>query len=161
MSFLDRAKQAANQAAEAAKHAATEAQAAAQRTSDKLQDPATAEKARQALTRAKKGISTAIDRIDPSVLADVIIKATALQEKANAALKAKGSVYRISEIGIGAAIPPSVTFSIARIDDPLETATAVSSEELLEAVGFQPEGTVTALDGTQLDEAKLAEDVPG
>lgn len=160
MSFLDRAKQAANQAAEAARHAATEAQAAAQRTGDKLSDPATAEKARQALTRAKKGISTAIDRIDPGVLADVVIKATALQEKANAALKAKGSVYRIGEIAIGAAIPPSVTFSITRLDDPLESATAVSSSDLLTAVGIQPEGTVTALDGTQLDESKLAEDVP-
>lgn len=159
MSFLDRAKQAASDAAEAARKAAAEAQAAAIRTTDKLSDPSTAEKARQALKRAQKGISTAIDRIDPSVLADVIIKATALQEKANAALKAKGSVYRISEIGIGAAIPPSVTFSIARIDDPLETATAVSSSDLLHAVGLEPEGTVTALDGTQLDEDKLAEEV--
>jgi len=103
MSFLDRAKQAANQAAEAAKHAATEAQAAAQRTSDKLSDPATAEKARQALSRAKKGISTAIDRIDPSVLADVVIKATALQEKANAALKAPGVKESLNKLGIEAA----------------------------------------------------------
>lgn len=160
MSFLERAKQAATQATEAAKHAASEAQAVAQRTSDKLSDPSTAEKARQALSKAKKGISTAIDRIDPSVLADVIIKATALQEKANSALKAKGSVYRIGEIGIGAAIPPSVTFSIVRIDDPFESAAAVSSSELLHAVGLDAEGTVTALDGTALDETKLAEDVP-
>jgi sulfur carrier protein ThiS len=159
MSFLDRAKQAANSAAEAAKHAAGEAQAAAGRASDKLSDPATAEKARQALSKAKKGISTAIDRIDPNVLADVVIKATALQEKANSALKAKGSLYRISEIDIGAAIPPSVTFAITRIDDPMESATAVSSTELLHAVGLEPEGTVTALDGTQLDESKLAEEV--
>ena len=159
MSFLDRAKQAANQAAEAAKHAAAETQAAVQRTGDKLADPSTAEKARQALARAKKGIATAIDRIDPSVLADVVIKATALQEKANSALKAKGSVYRIGEIGIGAAIPPSVTFSIVRTEDPLEGATAVSSTDLLHAVGLQPEGTVTALDGTTLDESKLADEV--
>jgi len=160
MSFLERAKQAANQAAEAARHAASEAQGAAQRTTATLSDPATAEKARQALSRAKKGIATAIDRIDPGVLADVIIKATALQEKANAALKAKGSVYRIGEIGIGAAIPPSVTFTIERIDDPFESATAVSSMDLLHAVKLDVEGTVQALDGTSVDESKLTEDVP-
>ena len=111
MSFLDRAKQAAAQAAEGAKAAADQAR-------QTVSDPATAEKAKMALSRAKRGVSTAIDRIDPGVLADVIIKATALQEKANAGLKAKGSPYRISEVSIGAAIPPSITFAIARIDDP-------------------------------------------
>jgi hypothetical protein len=160
MSFLDRAKQAASQAAEAARHAATDAQAAAQRTSATLSDPATAEKARQALSRAKKGLSTAIDKIDPTVLADVVIKATALQERANAALRAKGSVYRISEIVIGASIPPSVSFSIARTDDPLESATAVSSTDLIQAVRMDAEGTVQALDGTTVDEAQLTADVP-
>lgn len=150
MSFLDRAKQAAAQAAEQAKQAAEQARATAS-------DPETATKARQALTRAKRGLSTAIDKIDPAVLADVIIKATALQEKANAALKAKGSPYRISEIGIGAAIPPSVTFSIGRTDDPdadVVPEGAVASSTLLASVASSP-NTVQALDGTQIDEAAL------
>ena len=151
MSFLERAKQAASQTAAAA-------QGAAQRASASLSDPATAEKARGALSRAKKGLSTAIDRIDPSVLADVIIKATALQEKANAALRAKGSVYRIGEIGIGASIPPSVTFTISRLDDPHETANAVDSATLLHAVARDADGTVQALDGTTLDEALITEE---
>ncbi|TAJ99236.1 MAG: hypothetical protein EPO36_13185 [Chloroflexota bacterium] len=161
MSFLDRAKQAAQQAADQAKAAAEQARHTVTESADKasavMSDPATAEKARQALTRAKKGISTAIDRIDPAVLADVVIKATALQERANAALKAKGSPYRISEIGIGAAIPPSVTFSIARTDDPevdIVPEGAVASTELLAEAAASGE-TVQALDGTVLDEATL------
>jgi hypothetical protein len=164
MSFLDRAKQAAQQAAEQAKAAAEQARASVAEGADKasavMADPATAEKARQALTRAKKGISTAIDRIDPGVLADVIIKATALQERANAALKAKGSPYRISEVAIGAAIPPSVTFAIARADDPdaaIVPEGAVARTELLADVAVLGE-FVQALDGTVLDEAALVED---
>lgn len=161
MSFLDRAKQAAQQAADQAKAKAEQARLSVQEGADKasavMSDPATAEKARQALTRAKKGISTAIDRIDPGVLADVIIKATALQERANAALRAKGSPYRISEVGIGAAIPPSVTFAISRVDDPdvdVVPEGAVASTELLADVASTGE-TVQALDGTVLDEAAL------
>jgi hypothetical protein len=148
MSFLDRAKQAAQQAAE-------QARAATDSARQTMADPATAEKARQALTRAKKGIATAIDRIDPGVLADVIIKATALQERANAALKAKGSPYRISEVASGAAIPPSVTFSIARSDDPgadVVPEGAVASTQLLAEVASAG-ATVQALDGTMLDDA--------
>lgn len=161
MSFLDRAKQAAAQAAEQARVAAEQTRHTvadgAGKASAAISDPATAEKARQALTRAKRGMATAIDRIDPGVLADVIIKATALQERANAALKAKGSPYRISEIAIGAAIPPSVTFSIARTDDPdldAVPAGAVASTELLATAGAGST-EVRALDGTPLDEAAL------
>ena len=153
MSFLDRAKQAAEQARAAVAEGTTKASAV-------MSDPATAEKARQALSRAKKGISTAIDRIDPGVLADVIIKATALQERANAALKAKGSPYRISEVAIGAAIPPSITFAIARSDDPAADVVpegAVASTQLLAEVASAG-ATVQALDGTTLDEGTLAGD---
>jgi hypothetical protein len=154
MGFLDRAKQAAAQAAE-------QARAAADQTRRTATDPATAEKARQALSRAKRGVATAIDRIDPGVLADVIIKATALQERANAALRAKGSPYRISEVAIGASIPPSVTFSIARVDDPALDVVpegAVESTQLLAGVAATDSGTVQALDGTTLDESSLAVD---
>ncbi|MEW5992456.1 MAG: hypothetical protein AB1736_14090 [Chloroflexota bacterium] len=164
MSFLDRAKQAAQQAAEGAKAAAEQARQTVTEGADKasavMSDPATAEKARQALTRAKKGISTAIDRIDPGVLADVIIKATALQERANAALKARGSPYRISEVGIGAAIPPSVTFAIARTDDPevdIVPQGAVASTELVAAVASSGQA-VQALDGSLVDEVALVAD---
>jgi hypothetical protein len=165
MSFLDRAKQAAAQAAEQARVAAEQTRHTvadgAGKASAAITDPATAEKARQALTRAKRGMATAIDRIDPGVLADAIIKATALQERANAALKAKGSPYRISEIAIGAAIPPSITFSIGRTDDPdLDTvpAGAIASTELVAATAGAGSAQVRALDGTPLDEAALAED---
>ncbi|HSO30650.1 MAG TPA: hypothetical protein VLS28_12155 [Candidatus Sulfomarinibacteraceae bacterium] len=154
MSFLDRAKQAATQAAEQAK-------AAAEQTRHTVSDPATAEKARQAFTRAKRGVATAIDRIDPGVLADVIIKATALQERSNAALKAKGSPYRISEVAIGAAIPPSITFAIARTADPeadIVPEGAVASTQLLAGVTTAGSGAVQALDGSTLDEATLAGD---
>jgi hypothetical protein len=157
MSFLDRAKQAAAQAAEGAKAAAEQARQtvteSAEKASAAISDPANADKARQALARAKRGVATAIDRIDPGVLADVVVKATALQERANAALKAKGSVYRISEIAIGAAIPPSVTFSIARLDDPEEVATAVASSELIARLARGGDGPVQALDGSAVDDA--------
>lgn len=164
MGFLDRAKQAAAQAAEQAKAAADQTRQSvsegAHRASTAISDPATADKARQALSRAKHGISTAIDRIDPHVLADVIIKATALQERANAALKARGSPYRVSEVAIGAAIPPSVTFSITRTDDPeadIVPAGAVTSTELLVEVASSG-SAVQALDGTMIDEATIAQD---
>ena len=159
MSFLDRAKHAAAQAAEQAKQAAESARQAASDGSEKAQamlhDPANAEKARQAMSRAKRGLSTAIDRIDPAVLADVIIKATALQERANSALKAKGSPYRISEVAIGAAIPPSITFAIARVADPER---AVASTDLVAGIAIRGGDQVQALDGTTLDESALGGD---
>ena len=164
MSFLDRAKQAAGQAAEQAKQAAESARSAASETTGRAQtmlhDPATAERANQAMSRAKRGVSTAIDRIDPAVLADVIIKATALQEKANHALKAKHSPYRISEVSIGAAIPPSITFAIARTDDPevdVVPEGSVSSVHLA-AEAVTSDGPVRALDGSAIDEGDVGLD---
>ncbi len=41
--------------------------------------------------QAKRGLITAIEKIDPGLLADIIIKATALQERANHALRDKAS----------------------------------------------------------------------
>lgn len=147
MSFLERAKQAAEQARQAATETAGRAQAA-------ISDPTTAEKARQAIGRAKRGLSTAIDRIDPTVLADIVIKATALQEKANHALREKGSPYRIAEIAIGAAIPPSVTFTIGRVDDPNAGAmpeAGIASSELVSQLETQATGEVVALDGSAVE----------
>ena len=68
----------------------------------------------------KRGVNTVIERIDPGTLAELIVKATALQEMTNGALRAKGSPYRISEISIAATIPPGVNFAISRIDDVVE-----------------------------------------
>ena len=163
MSFLERAKQAASQAAEGAKQAAEQARTAASETAVRAQtainDPGNAEKAKGALSRARSRVSTAIDRIDPAVLADVIIKATALQERANAALKAKGSPYRIAEVVIGAAIPPSISFSIARTHDIEEDVLpegAVTSMKLV-AEGDAGGSSTVALDGSTIDDSTLFE----
>jgi hypothetical protein len=145
MSFMEKARLAAEQARQKALESATRAQ-------DAIHDPSTAARARDVFVRARKGVSTAIDRIDPSVLADVIVKATALQERANDALRAKGSPYRISEIAIGAAIPPSVTFSIARESDPDVPGGAVDSVDLVAAEEVDTEA-VRALDGSVVEDA--------
>lgn len=157
MSFIQRARE----AAEAAAARAQEAAATAGRTAG---DPATAERinkglasagqgAREAVGMARKGMHTVIERIDPGTLADLIIKATALQEMTNRSLRVKGSPYRISEIGISASIPPGVTFSIGRIDDEPEPLgeVVVSSAELVAARSDGAE-LVLALDGTTVDE---------
>ena len=163
MSFLDRAKQAASQAATAAakvsvevgREAAKVGQEVGQKAATTIRDPATKARAEAALKKAKRGLTTALERIDPKVLADVVIKATSLQEKANASLKARGSVYRISEIGIGAAIPPSVTFTIARVDEP--GVQGLDSSTLLAKDAAQAAETVVSLDGTAVEGDELEE----
>lgn len=156
MSFLERARQAAEQAA---KTAAEQGSKAAARMDATIRDPATKARAQAAMKRARRGLTTALERIDPGVLADVVIKATSLQERANAKLREKGSVYRISEIGIGASIPPSVTFTISRVDDPDEGAK--SSLEILATApaGVAADGAeaVVSLDGTTVDHETLDE----
>ena len=123
-------------------------------------DPATQERlgkqAREAVGMARRGISTVVERIDPGTLAELIIKATALQELTNNAMRKKGSPYRISEISIAASIPPGISFAITRIDDVSETITGegVSSAELVDALPDAGE-SVIALDGTTLDDAQI------
>jgi len=135
MSFIQRAREAAEAAAEQARARATDAAGVVSHTA---QDPATQEKlgqqARAAMGAARRGVSTVVERIDPGVLADLIIKATALQEMTNSSLRDKNSPYRINEISIAASIPPGVTFAIGRIDVQQEAATGteVSSAELVE-----------------------------
>jgi hypothetical protein len=148
VSFLERAKLAAEQARQAAVETTERAHAT-------MRDPATKEKARKTLGMAKRGITTAVERIDPAVLADVVIKATTLQERANAALRAKSSPYRISEIAIGASIPPSVTFSIGRLDDPSDDPAARLSPTPAPAATGPVSETITTLDGTELEESDL------
>ncbi len=155
MSFLNRAREAAQAAAEQAQQAAGMAQ-------QKAADPATQERlsqqTRSALGAARRGVSTVVERIDPGVLADLIIKSTALQEMTNDSLREKQSPYRIAEVNITASIPPGITFSISRMDDKEEvvTGTTISSAALTAGL---PEGgdAVIALDGTSLSQEQLAE----
>jgi hypothetical protein len=148
MSFIKRAQEAAAQAAAMANRTAT--------------DPATAEavsrSAREAMGMARRGVTTVVERIDPGTLAELIIRATALQEMTNAALRQKGSPYRIAEISISASIPPAVSFAIGRLGDEPEEAVVgevVSSADLVEQAADAGE-LVLALDGTTVDDAAIA-----
>ena len=153
MSFLNRAKEAAQAAAE-------QAQQAAGMATKTAGDPATQEKlgqqARSALGAARRGVSTVVERIDPGVLADLIIKSTALQEMTNASLREKKSPYRIAEVNITASIPPGITFAISRVDDGDLTGGEVSSEDLVEEMPATGQ-SVISLDGTSLSQEQLAE----
>lgn len=169
MSFIKRAQEAAAQAAESARVLAQDAAGAASRTAA---DPGTQDKigkglagagagAREAIGMAKRGVTTVIEKIDPGTLAELIVKATALQEMTNKALRQKGSPYRISEISISASIPPSVSFAIQRFGDEAEElgATVVSSSELLEQT-VESDDLVLALDGTTVDPAAVEPTAP-
>jgi hypothetical protein len=167
MTFMEKARNVAGQAAVAAakvsvevgKETAKVGGAASAKAVATIRDPATKARAQSALRKAKRGFFTALERIDPKILADVVVKATSLQERANASLRERGSVYRIGEISIGASIPPSITFTIERIDDP---NAADSSTLLAAAVAASPEAeaTIVSLDGlaVERDELEALED---
>lgn len=170
MTFMERARQVAGQAAVATakvsvqvgKETAKVAGAAGEKTAHAIRDPATQARARSALKKAKRGFTTALERIDPKILADVVVKATSLQEKANASLKARNSAYRIGEITIGASFPPSIQFAIQRVDDPeqlLHDSSVLLAKAIEEREGNIGAGieTIVGLDGTAVDEAVLAE----
>jgi len=104
----------------------------------KAQDPATQSKVKGGLASAGRGARTMVERIDPGILAEIVIKATALQERANASLRRKGSMYRIGEIQVTASLPPGISFSIERVGDagddvdsgqPLLSSTELLAEE--------------------------------
>ena len=159
MSFLQKAKEAAAQAAEQAKVVASQAGEQARVLGEKAQDPVTQARAKrqasEALGKARRGVNTMVERIDPGTLADLVIKSTALQEKTNRALKKKGSPYRIQEIVITASIPPGVSFAIGRIHDEDERGqTLVSSVDLVEESRLAEEAIVS-LDGTEVSTAAL------
>jgi hypothetical protein len=139
-----------------------EAEKAAQQVGQKIQDPATQDQARRFAGRARRGLTTIVEKIDPGLLADVVIKATALQEKANSSLRAKRSPYRISEVVISAAIPPQVSFTIARIDDVEEEITGEvrESSELVAPVAGE-QGAVLALDGSAPPVEEIGEPTEG
>lgn len=167
MSFIKKAQEAAaaaaNQAQVAAETAKLKAQEAAGSANRSAADPATTERinktlsgasqsAREAVGLARRGVNTVIERIDPGTLAELIIKATALQEMTNKSLRSKGSPYRISEINIAATIPPGVTFAIGRLDDEPEEVgdMVITSSDLIAADAGGGE-TVISLDGATLD----------
>src|SRR3990172_7800219 len=83
MSFLERAKQAAEQARHAAGETAREVAEKA-----RAEAPGAAEKAREAAGKARHTLVTAIERIHPGLLLGAVIKATARRERANAAPRA-------------------------------------------------------------------------
>ena len=145
MSFLDRARQAAEQA----RHSASEGIASMTTPEKKAEMRETATQLRGAAGQAKRGIMTAIEKIDPGLLADIIIKATALQERANKSLRDKASAYRVAEITITATMPPQIGFSISRlgdIDEEVPEAALISSDEL-EAAVASADTEVLSLDG--------------
>ena len=115
-SFFDKARQAAEEASrelsERAKAEAPGAKVRAREVAGQAQSGA-----KEMAGQAKRQFVTAIEKIDPAILADVVIKATALQEKANASLRGKSSAYRIAEIVVTATIPPQISFGIQRIHD--------------------------------------------
>ena len=185
MSFIKRAQEAAAQAAEAARVKAQEASGQAAGTSGSAGADGTASatagagvgagealtqdmlvkrlsgtgaSAREALGVAKRGMSTVIEKIDPGTLAELVIKATALQEMTNKSLRLKGSPYRIAEISISASIPPAVSFGIQRLEDEPEDlgADVVSSSELVEQI-VESGDLVLALDGTTVDPSGVVE----
>ena len=168
MSFIKRAQEAAAQAAETARLKAQEATgqaggtagvgAGGTPTQDKLGKglSGAGASAREAIGLAKRGMSTVVEKIDPGTLAELVIKATALQEMTNKSLRQKGSPYRISEISISASIPPAVTFAIQRLDDEPEEvgASVVSSSDLVEQI-VESGDLVLSLDGTTVDQDAL------
>jgi hypothetical protein len=159
VSFIKRAREAAEAAAESAQHAAeaarTKAAEVATTAGRSASDPATHERlgrqAKEALGAARKGMSTMVERIDAGTLAELVIKATALQEKTNASLRDKRSPYRVNEIAISASIPPGITFTIGRIgEEEILSGTAVTSAELIQTLPEVGEDVI-ALDGTIAD----------
>jgi hypothetical protein len=163
VSFLQKAKeaaaQAAAQAAEQAKVVGSQMGDQARVLGEKAQDPVVQARAKrqaaEAMHKARRGMNTMVERIDPGTLAALIIKSTALQEMTNRALKKKGSPYRIQEIVITASIPPGVSFSIGRVlDEDLHGEVVVSSVELVEESKLTDEAIVS-LDGTEVSTAAL------
>lgn len=115
MAFLQKARDMAAQATEGLNATA--------------QDNAMGDKVKSGLATAGKKTRDVVGRIDPGILADAVIKATALQEKTNAKLREKRSIYRIGELVVTASIPPGISFTIVRVTD-LEVET-LGAEQLL------------------------------
>ena len=162
---MKRAREAAEAAAESAQHAAEAARLRASEVGRTAADPATHERlsrqAKEAVGQARRGMATVVERIDPSILADLVIKATALQEKTNASLRDKHSPYRISEISITASIPPGVQFTITRIDEgEVLSGHAVTSAELIATLPEVGEAVISLDGGTADATGEEPEEMP-
>ena len=154
MSFLQKARE---KASEVARDAADASAKAAGAVAAKAQDPATQAKVKGGMVAAGRGARTMVERIDPGILADVIIKATALQEKANASLRRKGSIYRIGEIQVTASLPPGISFSIERVGDAdaeaaagaLHTSAEILASDVAADAAADPTLEIVSLDGEE------------
>jgi hypothetical protein len=84
---MDAFKKAMDQAQQAAQQAAAQAKVAGGQVQEKLSDPATQAQAKvqmakagveakRVAVKARRGVTTIIEKIDPGLLADVVIKAT-------------------------------------------------------------------------------------
>jgi hypothetical protein len=145
VSFLDKARQAAEQARAAASQGIHDVTTPEVKAQMREAAATTGSGLREAAGAAGRGLVTAVEKIDPGILADITIKATALQEKTNRSLRVKASAYRIGEVTISATIPPQIGFSIVRIGDPEEDATSQiqSSGDLVEGVATVDEEVVS------------------
>jgi hypothetical protein len=145
VSFLDMARQAAEQARAAASQGIHDVTTPEVKAQMREAAATTGSGLREAAGAAGRGLVTAVEKIDPGILADIIINATALQEKTNRSLRVKASAYRIGEVTISATIPPQIGFSIVRIGDPEEDATSQiqSSGDLVEGVATVDEEVVS------------------
>lgn len=121
MSFMEKARQAADRAAEQARVAATQAG---------VQARAAGQKVRRGLTHER--------------LAELIVRATALQERTNDELRAKASPYRVTEISVTASIPPNIGFVIARLPDAELPGAVVDSSTILERRGEEEDLDLSA-----------------
>jgi len=108
---------------------------------------ATAKGAGKAAEGAGRAVKSALDKINPDLLAGIVIKATSVQEQANAVLRRNRSLYRIGGIEIGAAFPPSISFQIVR-------AAELELEE--EAMGVLPEPGIAS---AELEAEGLADEL--
>jgi hypothetical protein len=151
MSFLEKARQAAEKAA-------AEASAAAQKAAENAADPAVHAEARLRMAQAgffarrasdfgRRTLRTMIERIDPGVLADIIIKATALQGRPTRACGRRTPRTGSTRSSSPRRSRPQVNFAIVRIDEGGEEPTGleVASAFLIDQTTTAP---VLALDET-------------
>jgi hypothetical protein len=177
--MLEKMRQAAtDQAKRAAEAAQRTAVAATDKAIQVAQDPATHAKAklvaRDAARATAKGAGTAasgagravkgaLDKLNPDLLAGVVIKATSIQEQANAVLRKNRSLYRIGGIEIGAAFPPSISFQIVRAAELELEEEGLGSLAMpgLTSAELDAEGIGDALAAEGASEVEGAADVAG
>ena len=146
MGFMDKARAAAEQAGQRVSEVADQAGVApppveaavpieAGAAEDFPEYQLLPDQVKRAAKKSRASLATVVEKIDPDILATLVLKATAAQEKVNIALRDKGSPYRIGEINLTASIPPQIGFVVVRIGDQDDLATVedAHSLELLEA----------------------------